>query len=656
MALSLFQRPFYAGTDTIALAPTRVPVELGGHGYVIEPGEYQRAFMPGQRQSVDQSLEPGEQLLNPDATWKRSVSDWTHGAGQQWLDALQKSDRQRFRQSKGVDCWTPQQLSMLHDASTVKKAGTGTSPVVYYDPANDVAWFSDGTAFYRSANPSASSPTWDTATGLPVGVGVTSIANTGDRLYVTGTDLKLYRTSGDNRFVDIDSLDFEEFYTLLPLDGVAYANGRLLGWRTTIASGLTNYFNAIVEITGALAPGTGTIVFQHPQDSFIWGQVLGTPSATLLCGHTGGDVELYSIATTDASGTLDPAILRLSIPAESFDCAVLEANVLILSTHPASGEARLRLVEAGSSASDTHLTLGPIIFPDTGQRPSGRIQTLISTGRFVYFGWSNFDEVCTGTGRLDLSTFTSPLVPAYASDQMAGDSTTAVQGAVTGLAWDDLSESLYVAVSGKGLYGTSSTFMADNWLDTGRIRFGLLEPKVFTSFKLACELVAGTSITVTDSRDDGRTETIVTYMTDGTGTGTLVSMDHTPAQWIELRIVFTASSLPASPVLDTWSLYGFAVPEQVQKILVPVILNEYVYRDASEQTVEFRFDVNLEVDFLEALAGTGSIVAYTEGARTYTVTVENVEPRATDMHPLRWNSTTSALEGLYFVTLKTIVG
>lgn len=656
MALSTFQRPFYTGPPVASLAPVKYPVEINGHGYVIEPAEYQRSFMASQRESVDQTTEPGEQNLNPEATWKRSVSDWSHGAGQRWLDALQSSDRARFRQSKGVDCWTPQELSMLHDASNVKKAGTGTTPVLYYDPANEVLWFSDGSALYRTQNPSVASPTWETATGLPAGVGVTSIANTGDRLYVTGTDLKLYRTSGDNRLVDSSSLDFEEFYTLLPLDGVAYANGRLLSWRTTQASATVNYFNAIVEISGATAPGTGTIVFQHPQDSFIWGQVIGTPSATLLCGHTGGDVEIYSIATTDATGDLDPPILRLSIPNESFDCAVLEANVLILSTFPASDEARLRLVEAGSSASDTHLTLGPIIFPDDAQRPDGRIRALTSTGRFVYFGWSNFDTVCTGAGRLDLSTFTSPLVPAYASDQMAGDSTTSVQGDVTAIAWDDSSESLYLAVSGKGVYGTSSTFMADNWLDTGRIRFGLLEPKVFTSFKLACDLVTGTTITITDERDDGRTETVVTYNTDGTGTGTLLSMDHTPAQWIELRIVFGASATPESPVLDTWSLYGFPVTEQVMKILVPVILNDTVFHDAGEQSVPLPFDVNAEVDFLEALAGSGSIFTYREGVRTYTAMVENVQPRATEGHPLQWNSVTSALEGLYFVTLKTIVG
>jgi hypothetical protein len=54
----------------------------------------------------------GENALNPDDYWRRSVDDWSSGAGQKFLDHP-LSSAARFRSSKGVDPWTEGQLGLL---------------------------------------------------------------------------------------------------------------------------------------------------------------------------------------------------------------------------------------------------------------------------------------------------------------------------------------------------------------------------------------------------------------------------------------------------------------------------------------------------------------------------------------------------------------
>jgi hypothetical protein len=79
------------------------------------------------RQQADTSFEPGESSLNPQGLWRRSQESWVHGAGQIYLDGRKglsaysqiSQDPERFRSSKGLDCWTQGQISLLHPTMRV---------------------------------------------------------------------------------------------------------------------------------------------------------------------------------------------------------------------------------------------------------------------------------------------------------------------------------------------------------------------------------------------------------------------------------------------------------------------------------------------------------------------------------------------------------
>lgn len=142
---------------TTADVPGLLPCAIDGHAYLCE-AEYQRQTVPVMRQQSDTSTEAGEQSLNPQGLWRRSQESWHHGAGQDFLDGRMGDtppDPHRFRASKGIDCWTKGQVSLLHP--TIKSWSTSNSNLHLAVASGIVGvpalYVSDGTALYWSDAP-----------------------------------------------------------------------------------------------------------------------------------------------------------------------------------------------------------------------------------------------------------------------------------------------------------------------------------------------------------------------------------------------------------------------------------------------------------------------------------------------------------------------
>src|SRR5688572_10657107 len=100
---------------TSALVPGLLPVAIDAHPYLAE-ATYVRETVQVIRQQADTSSEAGEQTLTPLGLWRRSQESWHHGAGQDFRDGTlgdERPDPHRFRSSKGIDCWTRGQMSLL---------------------------------------------------------------------------------------------------------------------------------------------------------------------------------------------------------------------------------------------------------------------------------------------------------------------------------------------------------------------------------------------------------------------------------------------------------------------------------------------------------------------------------------------------------------
>src|SRR4051794_36957584 len=126
---ALLDAPYFTGVTTSAEVPGRFDISLNGHPYMldlkIDNPEFTRQSIPLLRNQADTGGEPGEQSLSPEELWRRSQSDWTHGAGQTYLDR-EDSDAKRFRSSKGVNVWEQWALQLLADTSS-KRASANTN-------------------------------------------------------------------------------------------------------------------------------------------------------------------------------------------------------------------------------------------------------------------------------------------------------------------------------------------------------------------------------------------------------------------------------------------------------------------------------------------------------------------------------------------------
>jgi len=116
----------YPASTTAATAPTVYPdtVSINGRRFTIdtsfEPYRREafrhRTILP-QRQSINFENIAGYGTLNTEGLWRRDQLDWSHGAGQQFLDRKAESDSSRFYKSRGINVWTESQATLLNDTA-----------------------------------------------------------------------------------------------------------------------------------------------------------------------------------------------------------------------------------------------------------------------------------------------------------------------------------------------------------------------------------------------------------------------------------------------------------------------------------------------------------------------------------------------------------
>ena len=175
----VFDTPFFGGGASASSSdvPGIFQVAINGHGYIIDPKQYDRTTVPLRRESTDESVEPGEQTLNTGGAWKRSQDNWFLGAGQEYLDnrfafvsvyvhsGEDPSVRTRFWRSKGVNPWEFGNLTLLNNYTVAEANAAGGKCIA----VGDLFYFWDGTTLRSTDDPSQASITWSTIAYPPGG-------------------------------------------------------------------------------------------------------------------------------------------------------------------------------------------------------------------------------------------------------------------------------------------------------------------------------------------------------------------------------------------------------------------------------------------------------------------------------------------------------
>lgn len=638
-----FNMPFFTGgtPEGTSLVPKVLPVSIAGHAYAVDFEKYRRTTMQIRRLQTDDSVEPGENSLNATGLWPRAQDNFFLGAGQLFLDnrfayesvyvhsGEYPSVRTRFWRSKGVNPWLEGRLSLQAEQAKKKTSSNGN---LFLVATGTALYASDGTDVYWSTNPTAGSPTW-TSSGIGghLGSAITGLATDGHRVWAC---------DGAHGIAYSD----DQGTTATLLTGSYHATNLWYSKGFLIAT--TNR-----DLATIASDGTDTNIWTHPSTNFIWTTIDDTPSCILVGGNAGSVSFIGSMqadAATEGATLAVPFTATTLPPGETINDLAYSAGFVLLATSQG--------IRSGTRPDSSGVfDINPVI-----QDP-GNCLCIAPWQKFCYFGWTEYttedDEVfssgvtSSGLGRADLSQYTNPGVPAYATDIMAEDGTTA---AVISIAI--LNGVPYFSLAHEGIYGPTGNVVDKGSFQVGWVRYGTLESKILCSSQpFHAPLLEGQSILtqVSDQSANvttlGSSNTVGSVTTNGPfGGNLLVGMKFMPIMTLN-----RGTDATQGPVLHAWIDKSMVVPPRQDEIICPILLHTKqatLKRDGHPMT----FDTLAEFKFLKQLETSGQAILYQEGALSINCYIDQVQMAPDGMNQMIHDEDVW-FEGICTVKLITLV-
>lgn len=607
-----FDAGFFSGPASSAVATeigTRWDVALGGRGYILDldflgqdQGYVVKSLPLLQRYYLTQTQgNLGEQSLNPEDYWRRSVDDWDNGAGQLYNDH-DNSTRTQFRISKGIDPWTPGQLSLLHDTTQIVDSDNNELDTAI---AGNEIHLLDGNTWSSSPNGTAFTPLTGTALS-----NATSMTSDGFTIWVVDDTDTYYATRGGTTYTTW-------FASPLAGDVVRSVKGRLFVCNDNVIN------------TSDVNPGASvsTAFYTHPNPDWTWVDVSEGPVAIYFAGFSGDKSIIYQ--TQIASDGTD-----LVIPSAA---ATLPSGEIVRSIQGYLGVLMIgtdKGVRVAAMDSQGNLTVGDLIKTDSA------VQCFEPQEQFVWFGWPNYDNT-SGLGRVDLGTFNDS-APAYATDLMSTDS-----GAVTSV--QTYNDVRYFTIAGSGLWAETHTFCPVGTLMSGGLNFALPDVKIAVKFDISYQSGAG-MITVLLAVDDQPFQTIGVPIetTDVQGSNAVLPAGLVSGRKHEIELQLERGVDPLeSPVVDRWTLLTNPAPERRVQIIAALYLHTQEHQRNGATT---GIDPLTERQQIDSWMQSNEVITWQDSETSYAVTVDDYEWRGAnqiDPKAREW-------EGTMIVTMKEI--
>jgi hypothetical protein len=303
------------------------------------------------------------------------------------------------------------------------------------------------------------------------------------------------------------------------------------------------------------------------------------------------------------------------------------------------------------------LTSGAAL-PSIVQPVTKPVRAITGDGRFVWFGWSNYDNASTGLGRLDLTNniANTALTPAYQSDLMTGG-----PGEVLDAAWDPTLALPLFAVSGKGFYTTDTTkYVTQGYIKSGGITYGVPDHKIPVFFDYGVDMPDNTPATATpgyvnadlevEPFDPSQNQTLaVSQASEGQSQVSISSGSAYKSEMFQVTVYLHSDSQQVTtPTLYRYTLLSWPATVSETQIIVPVQLHLVNIVDGMETYVD-PYDAFM---YFENLRQSQTIITYQESTLTANVVVTLL-----DWQPhKRQGNYESGFEGNCIVYLTTVGG
>jgi len=433
---------------------------------IIKSADFRKA-------QIDQSVEPGEQSLT--GWWVRSQLSFHAGAGLQFSDpSLDESAPIRFKESEGVNVWTPGEVTLLKKID-LQLAQSSVFPslmvggdllgddCIVYACETEVGYIlDDGTKAVMTATSGSPTYEWKSLTSdggcyfVANGEGVWQITFTG---------------------VGPITYTFDKLWTIPADDDLA------IGWvKGRLMLGLGQKIYELIDPGGAPPHALPTAVFTAEAVNWTWTSFTAGPEAIYAAGYSGnrGTIMRILVDSEGALPVMTGATEVAALPTGEFPYCIRT----YLGTKMGIGTNKgFRVAEIDSGGS---LAYGPLIETD------GNVNDMVGQDRFIYF--TDGDFVNSGLIRVDLSVLNPSGRYAYATDLKLSGHFEPDSVAVIGK-----SGRLALSQNQLGIYFENETDLVDEgYLLCAQTRYNTLWPKLFKRLSVRAKILGHLVVSTVD--------------------------------------------------------------------------------------------------------------------------------------------------------------
>ena len=606
----------YTAPTTFTLTDTAYDITIDDVPFVANVSNqnpYRRETAQYRKDQFDNSQEPGEQSLT--GWWLRSQTSWHNGAGISFYEP--GTDYQhvshRFYDSRGIDVWTIGEAKLLNDVFHSYTGANGILAVSGQSAAGvDYIVSGDSAGYLKkltlNGDAAATVSNYTLATGHVSG-GATpnpfkSVTSDGTRYFAvcnlaihagnidgTGSDVVIHRhiTGG------VHIIKYTKGYLMFGEARNLYVINDLTDPLTTTGHNTgTSTLNALPKMS-------------HENPNFVWSTIEGGNRFIYAGGYAGSDSEIWAIPFGENVGILEPdpaaAIQVVQLPyGETVNAMQFYLGYMAIGTNKG--------VRIAQVATDGSLTLGPLLveteFPVTG---------FVANGNYIWAstsvaGDNGFDNAILI--RIDLSTQFSDGTFAYAYDlQYQSDEDSYASDVLFA------QDRLHIVVNEGGDAGEIKTEnlslkRASGWLQTGKIRYGTVEPKFFRYINVQCDTGQGDNIIAYTINDQGNQASIATLSAGLSNQDVFIGTLSAAQELVSFKFVFNNVTDDAGvPVLNAYQIKALPAAKRQRLIQYPLSCYDYEM-DKFNSAFGYEGRAISIIQRLEAIEQTGRFVNITD--------------------------------------------
>jgi hypothetical protein len=523
---------------------------------VSNQNPYRRETAPYRKDQFDNSTEPGEQSLT--GWWLRSQTSWHNGAGILFYEP--GTDYQhvshRFFDSRGIDIWTVGEATLLPEVFHAYTGDAGINAATGNDGTNDVLVSGNANGILKkitlSGDSAASTSNYTAGATYPDGHNGSNFpfhsVTTDGSTYYAACARCVHKGSLDT--LTSDDVFFKHHTTDVNYAFVKYVKGSvLLG---------TGRVVGVLDTTAAPTSGTHTTGSAdtlsnqktHINSKWVWNDATESPGPIYLSGNGGNNGEVWKVTIDETTNAPDMAgaTMSMSLP----DGELVNAIHYYLGFLSVGTNKGIRICPINSNGD---LVMGPLLI-----ETSYPVKGFTERGSYMYAA-TKIDEGAYTNGiliRIDLSQQFDDGTFAYAYDLEYQSSLDADSSDCTEVY--NLGDRLVMVIQEDGTAGELQVEHTTNkrstgWLQTGKIRYGTVEPKFFRYLNVQCTTGQGDNITVY-TIDKTETVNSLAILSEGlSNQDVLMTTLENKQEYISLRFVFNnVTDDQQLPVLEAYQI------------------------------------------------------------------------------------------------------